>query len=310
MDFFTLDSFDEWEEVAENCEYATFFHTPHWYRLFADTYPYMKIHTQKLTFTDGKSAILPLMEISGTRFRKKFISGPAGVYGGSISTDTLSQQQVNDIFHFIKNKIRTISLRLNPFTTLPSTKPFNQTQMTPDSTQVIDLSPGFKKVVKKWTKGHYSAAMQGKRKGVTVRQAEREKDWKAYYDCYADSIRRWGNNASSQYEWDFFLNLFKLKWQHETSAESQNVKLWVAEKDDTIISGCLCFYNNRHIVYWHGASLEAYFQMRPVHWLQYQIIQDAVDNGFRWYDFNPSGGHDGVVKFKNPSARKKWKALS
>jgi lipid II:glycine glycyltransferase (peptidoglycan interpeptide bridge formation enzyme) len=29
-----------------------------------------------------------------------------------------------------------------------------------------------------------------------------------------------------------------------------------------------------------------------------QIIRDAHNQGYRYFDFNPSGGHEGVVHFK------------
>jgi lipid II:glycine glycyltransferase (peptidoglycan interpeptide bridge formation enzyme) len=28
------------------------------------------------------------------------------------------------------------------------------------------------------------------------------------------------------------------------------------------------------------------------------MIRHAVEHGYRWFDFNPSGGHEGVQKFK------------
>ena len=48
MKVFNQISCDEWQETANKCEYATFFHTPAWSRNFIKTYPRFKIATKKL----------------------------------------------------------------------------------------------------------------------------------------------------------------------------------------------------------------------------------------------------------------------
>jgi lipid II:glycine glycyltransferase (peptidoglycan interpeptide bridge formation enzyme) len=32
--------------------------------------------------------------------------------------------------------------------------------------------------------------------------------------------------------------------------------------------------------------------------LLYEVIKDACEQGYFWFDFNPSGGHEGVKSFK------------
>jgi lipid II:glycine glycyltransferase (peptidoglycan interpeptide bridge formation enzyme) len=76
------------------------------------------------------------------------------------------------------------------------------------------------------------------------------------------------------------------------------VKLWVAEYQNRIISGALCFYSKRHVVYWHGAGLSDYFHLRPANLLLSEVIKHACEDGYWWFDFNPSGTHEGVANFK------------
>jgi lipid II:glycine glycyltransferase (peptidoglycan interpeptide bridge formation enzyme) len=58
------------------------------------------------------------------------------------------------------------------------------------------------------------------------------------------------------------------------------------------------FYWGGHAVYWHGAAHEDALQLRPTHVLHAAIIKDACARGYRYYDFNPSGGLEGVARFK------------
>ncbi|PIZ43387.1 methicillin resistance protein, partial [candidate division WWE3 bacterium CG_4_10_14_0_2_um_filter_42_7] len=160
----------------------------------------------------------------------------------------------------------------------------------PDFTQYLDLRNGFEPIYRSWTKGHASAVQQARREGITIREAVSIEEWKDYFVIYEDSLRRWGEKATNSYPFVLFENLFK--------NGCRNVKLWLACFENKPVSGALCFYNNHHVVWWHGASLENYFPKRPAHLLQYEIIKDACEKGYWWYDFNPSGGHEGVVKFK------------
>jgi lipid II:glycine glycyltransferase (peptidoglycan interpeptide bridge formation enzyme) len=67
---------------------------------------------------------------------------------------------------------------------------------------------------------------------------------------------------------------------------------------DKVISGALCFHSKRHYVYWHGASIETYFNLRPVNLLLYEVIKNACEKGYLWFDFNPSAVLKGVKAFK------------
>ena len=95
---------------------------------------------------------------------------------------------------------------------------------------------------------------------------------------------------ASRYEWKLFEIIYNLN--------SSNIELWLAKYEEKIIAGALCLYSKNHAVYWHGAALSAYFPLRPVNLLMYEIIKNACDKGYTWFDFNPSGGHEGVKAFK------------
>jgi lipid II:glycine glycyltransferase (peptidoglycan interpeptide bridge formation enzyme) len=111
-----------------------------------------------------------------------------------------------------------------------------------------------------------------------------------YYSVYEDAHRRWGDRATSHYDFELFKNIFEMK--------SPNIKLWLAKAEQRIIAGALVMYWNRHVVWWHGASLEEYFHYCAANLLNVEIIKNACERGYLYYDFNPSGGHEGVASFK------------
>jgi predicted N-acyltransferase len=159
-----------------------------------------------------------------------------------------------------------------------------------DETHCLDLSIGFERIVKAGTKEHARAARKARRAGVSVRLAESENDWRAYFQAYVSSHARWGALATRFYPWKFFAVLFKRR--------SPNIRLWLAIHENEIVAGAICLYSPRTVVYWHGAALASHFALRPVNLLLHEIIKDASEHGFRWFDFNPSGGLEGVKNFK------------
>jgi CelD/BcsL family acetyltransferase involved in cellulose biosynthesis len=279
-----------WDQIWRNCDYATYFHSLEWAEIWA-SYTKGKIHPDPLlfTFSDGRTALLPLSSQRG-RFGivKSYFSSPAGTFGGWISEDDLYSEHAELLLDFMTKKIGNVVWRVNPYD--PLSHNLEMHNAINDQTHVIDLLPGFDDICKKSTSGHRRAVNKALREGVSIRLASSEADWHAYYHTYEDSLQRWGAKASSVYDWAFFNAIFQMN--------SPYIKLWLAMYKDAVISGALIFYAKKHVVYWHGAALATYFHLRPSNLLLYEAIKDACEKGYSWFDFNPSGGHEGVTAFK------------
>lgn len=283
-------SVEEWDNMWQNCNYATFFHSRTWAEIWhvyskGESSPDAKI----ILFSDGKKALLPLSSKKKMMgLVKHYSTSPAGTFGGWLSEDQLTIEHGKLLVNFLSETIKTTSWRLNPYD--PLLAELDIKIKKEDETHVLDLSVGFDVIHNNWTKGHSSAARKARKAGVTIKEASNKTDWQKYYLIYEDSLRRWGESASSKYEW----NLFEIM----RNKKSPNIKLWLAEYEGEIIAGALCFYARQHVVYWHGAALEKFFNIRPVNLLMYEVIKNACEEKYKWYDFNPSGGHEGVKRFK------------
>jgi lipid II:glycine glycyltransferase (peptidoglycan interpeptide bridge formation enzyme) len=278
--------FTEWEKMVRDCKYATFFQTPTWYKIISETFPKMKICSKKIILND-KTIIVPLLH----EYEKNILS-PFGVYGGYISSDNLSSEENIEISKWIKKNTSNIVWRANPF----SKQVINNATIN-DFTQFIDLRTDFDKIYNNFSKGHRYNIKIAKKNSIQYHVASSEDDYKKYYEIYQDSIKRWGKNVSSKYKYTLFENIFK--------NQDKNIKLWLATYMGKVISGALVFYHNKHSVWWHGAGLEKYHKLYANNFLQYIIIKNAHGNNYHYYDFNPSGGHDGVIKFKKGFGSKK-----
>lgn len=275
---------EDWLNWLGNCPYATFYHTPYWYEAWQRIKGY-RIEARLLT-VDGtevfyahatKGKFLDLLDLS--------LSSPAGTYGGFLSRKSITQP----VFDTLAKRFRKTTLGIFVHCPLQPLdfKPLGVT----DFTQIIRLNKSFEKLINNWSKGHLSAAKKGIREGVTVRIADGIKDWEDYFSIYQQSLENWGKQVSSRYSRSFF--------DYLASLDQDVCKLWLATFEGKVIAGSLVFYYNQHVSYWHGVGLKEYLPVKAAHVLQYYILEHAVQNQYTWYDMNPSGGHEGVVHFKN-----------
>jgi hypothetical protein len=277
----------EWRRVAAACPYATFFHTPEWFAAFTAAEPDWTAEALAFEFPNGASALLPFIRRSNASELPIWMSGPAGVYGGWIADAPLSPGQQRSIIRFITAADHALAWRINPYARLRLSR---RMRLRPDHTTVLDLTHGLDPLIATWSESHRRGIARARRCGIQVRRAAATSDWQAYFSCYQASLRRWGERASSRYSWELFAALSRLP--------EPGVSLWLAEREGRLQAGAVCFSHNRHTVYWHGAAYASGFPDRPVHLLMHEIIRDACMRGERWFDFNPSGGHEGVERFK------------
>jgi hypothetical protein len=283
----------EWDKAWGNCPYSTYFHSREWAEIWAEYTCGKTIQNPKgILLSDGTQIILPFSkEIIFKKLTRRYISSPAGTFGGWLAPKTLDHCQQALLMKFIARRYSNLLWRFNPYEQIFYTGKTDC--ITQDETLTLDLSGGFEQIYHEWTKGHASAARKARkacRAGVEIRIAETPSDWENYFTIYADSLNRWGENSTMAYPWHLFETIMR--------RESPNIRLWLASYQGTLVAGALCFYSPTHVVYWHGAALSSYFNLRPVNLLMYEAIHDATERGLKWFDFNPSGGLDGVRAFK------------
>jgi lipid II:glycine glycyltransferase (peptidoglycan interpeptide bridge formation enzyme) len=280
----------EWDEIWLHCPYSTYFQSREWaeiWRLYTNNQ--QKPAPQQIDFSDNSQVIMPFSVFKRNKgLTRCYLSSPAGTYGGWLSTNSLQETHVKLLMDLIERKWKNLTWRLNPYdeVTIRSCSP----QAKPDDTERLNLQIGFEQIMKNLSQGHRSAVNKALRSGIIVRTAQNLSEWESYFEIYQSSLQRWGERATSNYRWELFRHIYDM--------HSNWSKLWLACFNEKIIGGALCFYSPRIVIYWHGAALEAFFQHRPSNLLFVEIIRDACQNHLVWFDFNPSGGHSGVLEFK------------
>ncbi len=278
-----------WTHVCERSDAATFFHTRVWADVLASTFRQWTSKPLAIEFADGNLMVLPLMQRQALLPKQRYCeSMPPGVYGGPIFAEHPSQTHSHAILKAL-DEFSNVIVYGNPFS---SHNGFPAADCRTLHTHVLDLDVGMKRIAKGFRKGHAANISAARRKGVEISVASRLEDVDAYFSVYQDTLARWGQKAGGFYPKRLFHNLFQLPQYGRT------VRLWLASHRGTVIAGAWLFYHNRHAVYWHGAMLARYMHCHPVHLMLAEAIEESCSQGFRWFDFNPSGGFEGVGHFK------------
>lgn len=277
----------EWDRIWSTCEYSTYFQSREWFEIWHTYYKgEYRPPAYLIKFSDGTTALFPLSWYSNLNI---YFSSMATTYGGLLSVDRIETCHFVAAVDFVRNYLGTLFVRVNPF--WGNFDPTKTTlNFTDDETEILCLALEGGQPYTNWSKGHKSAVSKARREGITVTQATTAQDWLDYFAMYEASLERWGDAVSSRYKWELFRIM--------RDSGSSNIKLWLAKYCDESVAGALCFYAQRHVAYWHGAAFEEYFHLRPVQLLLFDIIANAAAAGYHWFDFNPSGGHDGVRSFK------------
>jgi len=280
---------DEWESVAGQCSYATFFHRPIWYETVSNLDAKSRVRLARFSFENGHTAILPFIERATMLGAVKVKhSGAAGCYGGLLSTDNLDEKSIDAVSSWLWSG--PASMRINPYAPVMNVPA--GVQVMEDTNQFIRLQVFSDEEALRRSYRHAvrKNINKGERAGLVVRPANGWDEWEKYYSLYTLVLEKWGDKATSSYPKEFFKSLL------DNGGEA--VCLWLVLADDKLVGGNLNFYHRAHAVEWHAAFDEDYFTHGSRVFLVHNIILDAFKRGFEVYDFNPSGGHKGTQKFK------------
>jgi Acetyltransferase (GNAT) domain len=286
----------EWDAVVDASPCATFFHTREWAEIWQHYSDGALVPAARMVkFDDGVVALLPAVEKSMFDLQhvgrlspalRTVISSCGSTFGGWISAGPLTAEHHLALWEHTRRL--NVDLTENPYD--PAMADAGLPWTEEGFTQVLDLAPGYDAVRRSWSRGHISAVNKATRAGLGVVRASTIAQWRDYVRVYGLSMERWGTPAFV-YTGDLFERL--------ALSESGKVRLWVVELEGRVIAGVICLYQGSTVMYWHGAFDIAHQHLRAAPLLHAEIMRQAIDEGYRWYDFNPSGGDEGVLTFKS-----------
>ncbi|MBN1830532.1 MAG: GNAT family N-acetyltransferase [Deltaproteobacteria bacterium] len=287
---------DFWEEIARNCPYATFFHTPYWSDLMAKTFSYLDM-TKGFLFDNGTSAVFPFMREKSSALRRalgwdNYISGAAYTYGGPISDRPLSQGQLDELDEYIGSMVKRhhiLVIRGNPFAPKNILQGFKKIE---DVSHVVELlkCKNENDLMKEYHKRNRDGLKKNLRDRVLeIRKADSLDEYKELYKIYLKSTTHW-ERLLTNYPFTLFQNIYELKSEH--------IRLWTTYFKKRMIGGEIMLYWNDYCTGFVSYYDREYSKLQGRQYMLHHVFMDCLAKEIKYYDFRQSGGVKGVADFK------------
>jgi len=280
----------EWRAAWLGCDRATWFHSPAWAAIWSRYLPAaIRPAARRVEFSDGRSAVLPLCERPGSTWRaSRALGSPAATYGGWIAERPLEKPHAELLFAYLTREVPGLVWRVNPWD--PHARELAGGRGPAEETRALELAQGFAALERGFAQDARWGARRARREGVEIGVAVELRDWEAYFGVYAESIARWGGNATSRHGWELFAAI--------RDVAPEDARLWVARVAGEVIAGALVFYAPQHAAWWHSAARAAQFPKQPMNLLIDEILRDACAQGLAVFDMGPSRSLADVERFK------------
>jgi len=285
---------NDWASFWSDSDSATYFHSPEWAEIWSQhSRGRVRPAPRLVTFSDGRQALLPLsFERRLGGLLSRYVSSPEATFGGWLTREPLTLSHAEQLFDWLMHAHgRSLVWRLNPYDELCFEAGRRlAVECRNDETYALALGSDPEALFKNFKARCRTDVRKAREAGFEIERAQTLKDWLEYHRVYQDSLRRWGNRQEEGYDQQLFRALFERRSPH--------IQLWLARKGGQIVSGNVCFSAKRHVVYWLGATLEQHLSSGVAKLLMSEIIQDSCQQGYAWFDFNPSATLPGVKFFK------------
>lgn len=284
---------EEWDRCFERCPHATYFHGREWAELWRRASGgRIEPAARQLTFSDGTRVIVPFSRIRGRFATIRVVAGPEGTYGGWLYDPDAppGARHVAALADYLRR--RSVTFRENPFDPIFRRHGDRMPWTRQDFTQCLRLDRDFAAVRHTLRSNQvYRKMRQAERAGLELRRDHAPQALRRYHEIYLACRQRWGESASTSYSRSLFESM---------PLESPGLDFWTVRKDgQTVAAGPFFKAGRHHVVSWLTLADPAVLGDRPYDFIYARLIEHYHRQGFAWFDFNPSGGHEGVVRFKD-----------
>lgn len=282
---------EEWADIWARCDYATYFHSPEWMLTWEKYYDgLITSKTQRVTFSDGKSAVLIIS--AKTRLNGWFCiheSSPGHSYGGWISIDDLTTEHSDLLSSYLCENYPNLIWRINPFNPHP-TSLIDKYSLKDDRTFTVPLNLSWKELHGKLKRRKILKKVKSAEKhNLTLRKLQ-SNSVADYQKIYKDAQARW--NKKGQLGAVYDISLF------ESFFKSNYCDFWGVFQGDELICAGPVFRSKTHVACWLTLAKTESLNIKPYEFFYYYLIHYYKEREYTWFDFNPSGGLRGLEYFK------------
>ena len=297
----------DWDEEVGRHGEATFFHTRLWSRICCRSFPQLRDRSLwiEVTTESGSSRhLLPLLEwrrIAGL-VTTTHCSFPH-IYGGPLPVRGAAGVSVlGEVLGFLASLRGTVLVTANPLAEgLPEPGPPSGRggTISPSSPWERRLDHTHLRTLPKTDAEFWEDELPPRKrndvrriskKGVVIEESRDPADVSRLYQLYLASFTRWGGPPAFVHPETFYQSVVQLG--------GDSVRLSVARFENQVIGGVIALRFGSAVHYFAGYFDAEAKALRPNVLLQVDSIRNAIQDGFAFYDFLPSGANESVEQFK------------
>ena len=269
----------------------TFAYQPAWLNLISRLYGYSVTPLTTSNSSGEVSGYLPLCLLHSPLTGRRLVALPFSDHCPLLAEDETSAENIIDqviqLAH--RHKARYLELRTGAHPTLEQRADLAASNLyvrwlLPLAEGADAIWSGLRKPVQRQIK-------KSQHLGVQVRIAETRADMEEYYRLHLQTrSKKHGMPAQPQ---RFFFGLW------DAFADSDKVKLLLAEHEGKVIAGMILLACGSSIRYAYGASDESSLQLAPNNLLMWKAISWASEHGYQTLDLGRTAcDNEGLMEFK------------
>lgn len=266
---------------------ATFFHSPAWLEILAESFPAFRCGW--LTARNGASlsGLMPVVLIAhGPVYTLQSL--PFGTYGHPLAEGGDAQRRLLEAFFELARSPRCVLAIANLFEAVAQPRLPRGWRERTEECRLVRLDCTFEE---------YRSARISRKRRQLCNRCEREgvaarlldlADIEQFYSVYLGGAAGWG--GGHPYPRRFFESLFRRR--------EEGVLVWGAFLGDALIAAHVDFYFGRAAQAWQAGIAPLAREFDAAAFLVLHAIREAIERGVAVFNLGSSGGDGGMIFFK------------
>jgi len=277
-----------WDNYVKKHPQGSFFHLSGWKKVIEKSFHHDCYFLASVYLTgDNKgeiSGVLPLVEVKSKLFGHALVSTPFCVYGGVIADSSDIVRQLEQEACQLAEKLSVDYLELRYQTEQKSNLLLKQAH----STFGCQLADNNEEILSSIKKKQRAVIRHSLKNELSFSIASSKNNLSDFYHLLSTSYRNLGTPIFTK---NYFKNLI------DVFGDDVDIAI-IKTSDDRLSSAVMNFYFNEQVLPYYGGGNDSARGLKSADYMYYQVMCNASERGYRWYDFGRSKNDSGPYKYK------------
>ena len=279
----TLTQGQPWDDYVKSHPKGSFFHLSGWQQVIAKSFN----HDCYFLYIEQNgviSGVLPLVEVKSKLFGHALISTPFCVYGGAIADSNELVRDLEAEACLLAEKLSVDYLELRYKEKKDSALLLKQAH----STFGCELAEDGDKILATIKKKQRAVIRHSLKNELNFSLKQGKDNLDDFYQLLSTSYRNLGTPIFSK---SYFHNLV------DVFGDDVDIAV-ISDKERQLSSAVMNFYFNGQVLPYYGGGNDSARGLKSADFMYYQVMCNASERGYRWYDFGRSKNDSGPFKYK------------